>query len=143
MINPDNTPDASPDTAWLRAAFDQAGEPEPDSALWPRILHSHQRRRRWRALRRSALVCVLALTALAVPALWPGGEAMAPDVALRDVPASAELGRIELRSIDRQLEAAYARQDAARIEHLWRRREFLVQTLMENPDGPASSVISL
>ena len=92
MINPDNTPDASPDTAWLRAAFDQAGEPEPDSALWPRILHSHQRRRRWRALRRGALVCVLALAALAVPALWPGGEAMAPDVALRDVPASAELG---------------------------------------------------
>lgn len=133
------------DRDWLRASLDGPDAAEPSADLWPRILRSHQRRRRVRRLRRGALAGVALAAVIVLPGLWPTKDSplQAPVAAWQSAPASAELGRIELRSIDRQLDAAYARQDDVRVEHLWRRREFLLQTLMENPDAPESTVISL
>lgn len=142
-MNHEDERTAQVDRNWLRASLDVADATEPSTELWPRILRSHQRRRRMRRLRQGALAGVALAAVIALPGLWPASESPLPAPAWQDVPASAELGRIELRSIDRQLEAAYARNDTRSAEQLWRRRELLLQTLMENPDAPNPTVISL
>lgn len=142
---------------WLAAALHDDEHTAPSAGLWPRIERSHRRRR----LRRQLLHGVGAALLLGcigglVWQPWPlptGLQTVATvdDAAVDDAAASEadalqaamNTGTARLRQIDRQLESAYARGDDDAIDALWQRRERMLNTLDQDPDDEARTLLSL
>lgn len=140
-------PTPSEDTqAWLQGQLrGLPSPPAPPAGLWRRVDRSLVRRRR---VRRTAAALGLA-AALAMLAVLPGLQQPAPATAPNLVQPAAVAPdllaalHVELRDIDRQLEAAYLGGDEReRIARLWQLRQRIEQRL-EDPSRAQPQLIHL
>jgi hypothetical protein len=109
-------------------------EPVPPPVLGPRIVARARARRRWRRVAPPLALAAAAAVLMLVPLRTELPEA---------VPRAPEAEvLVELRALDRQLQAAYAADAQARIEALWVARNALARRV-EAPPGSSGGIVRL